>query len=174
MLYYGSKKKRADFEELSDLFLDLTPHLHDAVYLVDGLDEMIQPESAQVMSILRHLADSMVSGTQARLFLSSRDDLAPGIDVEEEIPDLLHITISAAKVEKDIELYIDTRIKQKSRSFRKLTIDTELTKMIKTGLYEGAQGMYVSILIPKMCLCMTNCIGFSGFGCNWTYCGRHA
>ena len=141
MLYYGTKKRRADFEELSDLFLDLTPRIPHAAYIIDSLDEMMRPESTQVMSIVRRLADSMNNGTQGRLLISSRDDIAPGIDVEEEIPDLLHIAISAANVERDIELYIETRIKRRSRSARKLTIDTELTKMIKTKLYEGAQGM---------------------------------
>lgn len=151
MLYYGSKQRRADFEELSDLFLDLTPHIHDALYFIDGLDEMIQPEIAQVVNVVRRLASSIDNGARARLFLSSRDDLAPGIDIEEEIADLLHIAISAAKVERDIELYIDTRIKQRSRSARKITIDTELAKIMKIRLEEGAQGMYVLRLIPNLC-----------------------
>jgi hypothetical protein len=138
--FFGEKRSVPDFDDLADIFSSLIPHTPETIYIIDGLDEFDEKEVEKVLRIVRKLFGSKSRQKGSRILIFSRDQIAPYLSVTRLIPDIAHISTSLNNITKDIQLYIQTLIKDKM-CLRELTNDQALMEMTKQRLLEGASGM---------------------------------
>jgi hypothetical protein len=139
--FYGSDGPEPDFDDLADIFSSLFVLVPGATYIIDGLDELNHKEASQVLGIVRHLFENMTAPENARIFISSREEIDSNINVIHAIPGTPHISISLSDIASDIKLYIDTKATEKMTYARKLTEDSSLLEETKLKLLLGAEGM---------------------------------
>lgn len=138
--FFGAKRSEPDFDDLNDIFSSLYTHTPNTIYIVDGLDEFDEREVKKVMRVVRRLFGSQNTGQNgSRILISSRDSIAPTLNMTRSVPGTAHISTSE-KIAGDIQLYTEAAIADKMYD-RELTNDPALMEEVKQRLLEGASGM---------------------------------
>jgi hypothetical protein len=168
--FFGPERIQPDWMDLTDLFTLLSDLAPDCVYIIDGLDAVNQECSKSLLGLFHSLFSRSESSNRLRLLLFSRDQVPGYINIATFIPGIRHISTSA-NVRRDIELYIDTSIADKSL-YRRLTENAGLLGQVKETLLAESSDMYVPYLgLLKMPIRDLPALGFCGCTSNWKFFG---
>lgn len=125
------------YDELRNLFLVVIQQLGSVFFVVDALDECTADERKNLCEFLLSITDITSSLNTTKLFVTSRKEP----DIEQAFKAIPTIEIEAAKVNRDIEVYvkaqIDHRLQNGSLSIR----DMALKDKIQHALTAKAGGM---------------------------------
>lgn len=104
--------------------------------LIDGLDECDVNDRKKLLKMLSELVSS---GSNIRLFLSSRVSLQD--EVKKRFTAIERLTLDYEATSEDIGTYIKEFLDEKLKDGDLVVGDPKLVSSIKTALTEGAQGM---------------------------------
>jgi hypothetical protein len=139
-IFYGNERITPDFGDLKCLFEGILYEVPDTIYLVDGIDSLDRENSDKLLKVLQSIFCGPRSLRGSRLLLSSRDHIEGYVNIATFMPGICQISTST-NVLKDIELYIDTSIVDKTM-YRTLTDDDQLLDHMKRALLSESDGMY--------------------------------
>lgn len=120
-----------DMVHIFSLLFDDNPR---AIFVLDGLDEVVLPGASTVLSTLHKLLQRT---KQQKVFVACRDEL----DLNIRPNFAAQIQTSSSDTKKDIDLYIDLEISRKMQQERRLTENAHVLSQIKSRLAEEARGM---------------------------------
>ncbi|OAT00872.1 hypothetical protein, variant 3 [Blastomyces dermatitidis ER-3] len=144
-MFFGREPHTPDFQDLEDLFGDLYRYAPNTAYVIDGIDALDQGNCSNLLKfILRHFSCS--SDRQgSKCILLSREQVPGFMDISTFIPGIRHISTSS-HVMRDIQMYIETTIADKTLS-RKLTTNSSLLHEIKETLLQESSGMFLWVYL---------------------------
>lgn len=137
--FYGNKRTEPDFEDLRDIFIRLFNCTPDTIYILDGLDALNETQIKSLLNLFRLLFCCSEAPRGSRILLLSREYI-PGADIAKSMPGIRQISTSS-NVMRDIEVYIETTIADKTMYKRKLTDDPLLLQQVKRILATESSGM---------------------------------
>ena len=138
------------FKELQGIFLTIIKQLKSVFFVLDALDECTLDQRADLCKFFVEIVE-LGSGTRGgpgtndgiiKLFVASRKEL----DIERAFlqKSFPRIEVEVAKVDSDIEVYVQAQIEQRLHDGTLTLSDQRLKDKILTTLTTKAGGMYVS------------------------------
>ena len=125
------------YDELRNLFLAVIQQLGSVFFVVDALDECTADERKNLCEYLLSITDVTSSRNTTKLFVTSRKEP----DIEQAFKAIPTIEIEAAKVDRDIELYVKAQIDQRLQNGSLSIRDMALRDKILVALTTKAGGM---------------------------------
>ena len=144
------KDSQPKYDELRSIFLAIIQSLGHVFFVVDALDECTLDERKNLCKFLLSLTDSQ--GT-VKLFVTSRKE--SDIELSFQQKAIPTIEIEAAKVDRDIKVYVDAQIELRLQNKTLRIRDMALKDKILSALTAKAGGMYVLIL-PSLYIAFLN------------------
>ncbi|KAL6719360.1 hypothetical protein ACLMJK_003599 [Lecanora helva] len=130
-----------DIAEFEELFVTVFSRISANTWVViDGMDELAQPERRVMLSALSRIALNQDIST--KLFVSSRDDL--GVGLRNQFPSLFHMTTLCEESAQDIARYVELGVDEKIQQGELCVGDENIVGLIKEKLIEGARGIQTS------------------------------
>lgn len=143
--FFGTKRSQPDFDDLAEIFSELFKYTPNTLYIIDGLDSFDEKEVEKVLNVIRQFFAGKSKPLGSRIIILSREQITRHLSVTRSVPGIAHISIIKEHTAKDIRLYVETVIEDKTMHARELTEDDDLLEETKKRLTEGASGMYVLI-----------------------------
>jgi hypothetical protein len=154
-LFYSDRNEKAKHpvlptaEELDKLLRRLSTSFESVMIIVDGLDEISDPEElSKVLSTLSSLT-SPTDGS-IKVIYTSRDE----IDIKRHLPEFETICIAARG--KDLELFVAAVVEDRIRNRSLRLRDPTLKGIIIDGIVSKANGMFQWAKCQLDYLCLLN------------------
>ena len=130
-------------QELQNIFLATVQQCTSVFFVLDALDECTLGQRAELCEFFAEIVE-LSTGTAngiVKLFVASRKEL----DIERAFlrKSFPKIEVQAAKVDRDIELFVKAQIKQRLQDGSLTLNNMKLKDKIFTALTTNAGGMYV-------------------------------
>ena len=135
-------------EELRSIFLAIARQFNSMFLVLDALDECTLDQRVEICKFFSEIVESNLSTTPTssnrgivKLFVTSRKEP----DIERVFQQQLFpkIEVEAAKVDRDIAIYVKAQIESRLEDGRLVLQNMELKEKILTALTTKAGGMYV-------------------------------
>lgn len=135
-------EKACDEDKLIKILLSLAAKSHEAVFILDGLDECRPREWEKILGFFKQLLQTTDTNSTYKVFISSREDFS---SLQQTLP-CVGLSIHDTDVKEDIRDYVKKTVDGKVEE-RQLRVCTELAREIKEELINRAEGMYVSRVV---------------------------
>ena len=129
------------YDELRNIFLTITQQLGHVFFVVDALDECTLEERKNLCEFFLSIINTGTSQGTVKLFVTSRQE--PDIEQAFRQKAIPIIKIEAAKVDKDIEIYVKAQVKLRLDNGSLHIRNIVLADKIVSALTTKAGGMYV-------------------------------
>ena len=124
-----------------DILRQLQDALEEFWVILDGLHEMPEQEISLLLDVLHRLRSSTRPGERMRLAIFSREEVGRNVGLRNSFADTIHLRLSLSLLEKDISLFVDTRIETNNTSLRRLTNNQALLQDLSTKLKDNGKKM---------------------------------
>ena len=127
--------------ELRSIFLTIALQFNSMFLVLDALDECTPDQRVELCEFFSNIVESNTGRGIVKLFVTSRKEP----DIERVFQQRLFpkIEIEAAKVDRDIAVYVKAQIESRLKDGRLILQDIKLKAKILTALTTKAGGMYV-------------------------------
>ena len=129
------------YDELRNIFLTIIQQLGHVFFVVDALDECTLEERKDLCEFFLSIINTGTSQGTVKLFITSRQE--PDIEQAFRQKAIPIIKIEAAKVDKDIEIYVKAQVKLRLDNGSLRIRNIVLADKIVSALTTKAGGMYV-------------------------------
>lgn len=124
---------------VTHLFESLLPWIPDAVFLIDGFDNLSEDYLQHLFSILRNLT-GLLQSVGSKIALFGREVLGRGIDINTQLPGSYSINLKFVNLEADINRFVDVQV-ERFQLRRNLIQDPALLQQISRTLKLRGQEM---------------------------------
>ena len=137
---FATSTKGLALVDAYDILRQLRDALEEFWIILDGLNEMPEPEILLLLDVLSRLQSSVRPPERMRLAMFSREEVSRNIDLRYAFLGIIHLQSSLPLLQDDISRFVDTRIETSNR-MRKITSNQALLQELGTKLKANGEKM---------------------------------